>query len=54
MNKHNMLCLLKCIKYHIYTLTIYFRDEVISKLKEFFTIAEKYNIILLHQNEKDI
>lgn len=31
-----------------------YRDSVISKLKEFAAIAEKYNVILLHENEKDI
>lgn len=32
----------------------HYRDEVISKIKEFAAIAEKYDIILLHENEKDI
>ncbi|WP_349304863.1 sugar phosphate isomerase/epimerase family protein [Paenibacillus sp. Marseille-Q4541] len=31
-----------------------YRDVVIQKIKEFTTIAEEYNIILLHENEKDI
>jgi sugar phosphate isomerase/epimerase len=31
-----------------------YRDEVISKIKEFAAIAEKYAVILLHENEKDI
>ncbi|WP_066251685.1 sugar phosphate isomerase/epimerase family protein [Neobacillus drentensis] len=31
-----------------------YRSQVVSKLKEFAAIAEKYNIILLHENEKDI
>lgn len=31
-----------------------YKDEVISKLKEFAAIAEKYNVILMHENEKDI
>ncbi|MCM3114453.1 sugar phosphate isomerase/epimerase [Neobacillus sp. MER 74] len=31
-----------------------FRSQVVSKLKEFAAIAEKYNVILLHENEKDI
>ncbi|MBT2700225.1 sugar phosphate isomerase/epimerase [Bacillus sp. ISL-40] len=31
-----------------------YREEVISKLKEYAAIAEKYNVILLHENEKDI
>ncbi|MDP9579780.1 sugar phosphate isomerase/epimerase family protein [Priestia megaterium] len=31
-----------------------YRDEVINKLKVYVAIAEKYNIILLHENEKDI
>jgi sugar phosphate isomerase/epimerase len=31
-----------------------YRNDVISKLKEFAAIAEKYNVILLHENEKDI
>ncbi|OIK07162.1 sugar phosphate isomerase [Bacillus sp. MUM 116] len=32
----------------------HYRDEVISKLKVFASIAEKYDVILLHENEKDI
>ena len=31
-----------------------FSDEVLSKLNQFVEIAKKYNIILLHENEKDI
>jgi sugar phosphate isomerase/epimerase len=31
-----------------------YKDEVIRKIKEFAAIAEKYNVILLHENEKDI
>lgn len=31
-----------------------YKEVVISKLKEFAKIAEQYNIILLHENEKDI
>ncbi|MCM2533821.1 sugar phosphate isomerase/epimerase [Neobacillus pocheonensis] len=31
-----------------------YRNEVISKIKEFAKIAEKYEVILLHENEKDI
>lgn len=31
-----------------------YRADVISKLKEYAAIAEKYNVILLHENEKDI
>ncbi|PFP30297.1 sugar phosphate isomerase [Bacillus sp. AFS073361] len=31
-----------------------YKEDVISKLKEFAAIAEKYNVILLHENEKDI
>jgi sugar phosphate isomerase/epimerase len=31
-----------------------YREEVVSKLKEYAAIAEKYNVILLHENEKDI
>ncbi|QIZ06943.1 sugar phosphate isomerase/epimerase [Priestia megaterium] len=31
-----------------------YREEVIIKLKEYAAIAEKYNVILLHENEKDI
>jgi sugar phosphate isomerase/epimerase len=31
-----------------------YKEEVISKLKEFSAIAEKYNVILVHENEKDI
>ncbi|TRZ40382.1 sugar phosphate isomerase/epimerase [Niallia circulans] len=32
----------------------FYRDTVISKLKEFAEIANKYEVILLHENEKDI
>ncbi|OLS40586.1 sugar phosphate isomerase/epimerase [Bacillus sp. MRMR6] len=31
-----------------------YRGEVVRKLKEFTAIASKYNVILLHENEKDI
>ncbi|MEK4669740.1 sugar phosphate isomerase/epimerase family protein [Niallia sp. FSL R7-0271] len=31
-----------------------YRENVISKLKEFAAIAKSYDIILLHENEKDI
>ncbi|WBL15608.1 sugar phosphate isomerase/epimerase family protein [Sutcliffiella sp. NC1] len=31
-----------------------YRDDVISKVKEFAQIAEKHEIVLLHENEKDI
>jgi sugar phosphate isomerase/epimerase len=31
-----------------------YKDEVISKLKEYAAIAEKYDVILVHENEKDI
>lgn len=31
-----------------------YHDEVVSKLKEFAAIAENHNVILLHENEKDI
>ena len=31
-----------------------YKDQVVSKLTEFAAIAEKYDIILLHENEKDI
>ncbi|MGM0876216.1 MAG: sugar phosphate isomerase/epimerase family protein [Bacillota bacterium] len=31
-----------------------YKNEVISKLKEYAAIAEKYNVILVHENEKDI
>jgi predicted dehydrogenase/sugar phosphate isomerase/epimerase len=31
-----------------------FKEEVIKKLKVFANIAQKYNVILLHENEKDI
>ncbi|MBT2737440.1 sugar phosphate isomerase/epimerase [Bacillus sp. ISL-7] len=31
-----------------------YREEVVSKLKEYAAIAEKYDVILLHENEKDI
>ncbi|MFI3258058.1 MAG: sugar phosphate isomerase/epimerase family protein [Spirochaetales bacterium] len=31
-----------------------FEDEVIEKIKQFAHIAEKYGVMLLHENEKDI
>ncbi|GGB80876.1 MULTISPECIES: sugar phosphate isomerase/epimerase family protein [Staphylococcus] len=31
-----------------------YKDSVIEKLKQFAEIAEQYNVILLHENEKDI
>ena len=31
-----------------------YKDEVISKIKAFADIAEKHDVILLHENEKDI
>lgn len=31
-----------------------YKEQVIEKLKQFVAIAEKHNIILLHENEKDI
>ena len=31
-----------------------YKDDVIKKLKIFASIAEKYDVILLHENEKDI
>jgi sugar phosphate isomerase/epimerase len=31
-----------------------YKDEVISKLKEYAAIAKKYDVILVHENEKDI
>ena len=31
-----------------------YRDEVIAKLREFLAIAKKYDVILMHENEKDI
>jgi len=31
-----------------------YKDEVVSKLKCFSQIASKYNVVLLHENEKDI
>lgn len=31
-----------------------YKDEVIRRLREFVAIAEKYDVILLHENEKDI
>jgi sugar phosphate isomerase/epimerase len=31
-----------------------YKEEVIDKLKEFAGIAEQYNVILVHENEKDI
>ncbi|KWW22658.1 sugar phosphate isomerase [Peribacillus simplex] len=31
-----------------------FGEDVVRKLKEFTAIAEKYDVILLHENEKDI
>ncbi|WP_227937742.1 sugar phosphate isomerase/epimerase family protein [Alkalihalobacillus deserti] len=32
----------------------HYKEQVISKLKEYATIAEKYDVILVHENEKDI
>lgn len=32
----------------------HYRDEVVEKLKVFTAIAEQYEVILLHENEKDI
>jgi sugar phosphate isomerase/epimerase len=31
-----------------------YKEDVIRKLKEFVKIAETYNVILIHENEKDI
>lgn len=31
-----------------------YRETVISRLKEFVAIAEKYEVVLIHENEKDI
>ncbi len=31
-----------------------YKDEVVAKLKQFVEIAQQYNVILLHENEKDI
>lgn len=31
-----------------------YKEEVISNLREFAAIAEKYEVVLLHENEKDI
>ncbi|MCF0135915.1 MAG: sugar phosphate isomerase/epimerase [Lachnospiraceae bacterium] len=31
-----------------------YRDKVISKLQQFISVAAKYNVILMHENEKDI
>ena len=31
-----------------------YRDEVIEKLKKFIEIARKYQVVLIHENEKDI
>lgn len=31
-----------------------YRDIVISKLRQFAAVAEKYDVVLLHENEKDI
>ena len=31
-----------------------YKDQVIAKLKEFEAIARKYEVVLLHENEKDI
>lgn len=31
-----------------------YKDIVLKKLREFISIAEKYNVILMHENEKDI
>ncbi|MFP5108548.1 hypothetical protein ACSU6B_17495 [Neobacillus sp. C211] len=32
----------------------HYRADVISKIKEYAAIAERYDVILLHENEKDI
>jgi sugar phosphate isomerase/epimerase len=32
----------------------HYKEEVIRKLKEYAAIAEKYDVILVHENEKDI
>jgi sugar phosphate isomerase/epimerase len=32
----------------------HYKNEVISKLKGFAELAQKYNVILVHENEKDI
>lgn len=31
-----------------------YRDTVLDKLKKFIAVAEKYDVILIHENEKDI
>lgn len=31
-----------------------YKDEVVEKLRKFIEIAEKYQVVLLHENEKDI
>lgn len=31
-----------------------YRDKVMNRLRQFIAIAEKYNVILIHENEKDI
>lgn len=31
-----------------------YREQVISKLREFLAIAQKYDVTLIHENEKDI
>lgn len=31
-----------------------YRDMVIAKLRQFIAIAEKYDVVLMHENEKDI
>lgn len=31
-----------------------YRDIVVEKLKKFIAVAEKYQVVLLHENEKDI
>lgn len=31
-----------------------YRDMVIAKLRQFIAVAEKYDVVLMHENEKDI
>lgn len=31
-----------------------YREQVIAKLKQFTAVAEKYDVVLMHENEKDI
>lgn len=33
---------------------VQYRDKVMARLRQFIAIAEKYDVILIHENEKDI